>query len=112
MRCYFRQLLKDETTRLLSLCDKWHIQKTENLERLLETAVDGMIDVAIGQAKLLTDKKYVQFKGLVDRCEAGATAVGAIACDGSENTKLVNAVDLKSFWSMLAIQASYNVAYS
>ena len=109
---YFRKLLEDETTRLLSLCDKWLIDKTENLERLLETGADGMIDVTIGQAKLLTSKKFVQFKGLIDRCEAGATGVGAIACDGSEDTKPVNAVDLEGFWSMLGIQASYNVAYS
>lgn len=52
----------------------------------------GMIDVAIGQSHLLINKKFEQFRSLVNRC----------AADVSENP--VTCEDLHGFWDMVYIQ--------
>ncbi|XP_075166690.1 guanylate kinase-associated family member mars [Haematobia irritans] len=101
---YFRKQLQEEIDRLHQQCDVWEEYKAANLEKLQSANCDDMIDVAIGQTRLLTSKKFMQFKGLIDRCEARATGIGDVPDDGSEKTKNVEAVDLEGFWSMLGIQ--------
>ncbi|KAL9877564.1 guanylate kinase-associated protein mars-like [Glossina fuscipes fuscipes] len=101
---YFRQQLQDEIDRLHCLCDTWESYKQENLEKLQEMNGDDMINVAIGQTKLLTSKKFMQFRELIDRCEARAKGIGIVPDDGSENTKRINDADLEGFWSMLKLQ--------
>ncbi|XP_067627730.1 guanylate kinase-associated protein mars [Eurosta solidaginis] len=100
---YFRQQLNSEIERLHALCDQWEVYKQQNSNLLQETCGDDMINVTVGQAKLLTSKKFQQFGGLIDRCESGARGTAA-ACDGSEDTKPVTDVDLEGFWSMLNLQ--------
>ncbi|XP_073845839.1 guanylate kinase-associated family member mars isoform X2 [Musca autumnalis] len=101
---YFRKQLQDEIDRLHAKCDVWEEYKNENLEKLQAVNGDDMIDVTIGQTKLLTSKKFMQFKGLIDRCEARATGINDVPNDGSEKTKDVDATDLEGFWSMLGLQ--------
>lgn len=101
---YFRKQLQDEIDRLHKECDIWEEYKSENLEKLQTANCDDMIDVTIGQTRLLTSKKFMQFKGLIDRCEARATGIGDVPNDGSEKTKDVSAEDLEGFWSMLGLQ--------
>ncbi|XP_033252008.1 guanylate kinase-associated protein mars-like [Drosophila miranda] len=64
-----------------------------------------MINVAIGQTNLLSTKKLMQFSGLIDRCEAGATGKNHRPYDGSEETKPVQAEDLEGWWDMLRLQS-------
>ncbi|XP_033251999.1 guanylate kinase-associated protein mars-like [Drosophila miranda] len=64
-----------------------------------------MINVAIGQTNLLSTKKLMQFSGLIDRCEAGATGKNHRPYDGSEETKPVQAEDLEEWWDMLRLQS-------
>ncbi|XP_011294008.1 guanylate kinase-associated protein mars [Musca domestica] len=101
---YFRKQLQNEIDRLHAKCDLWEEYKKDNLEKLQAVNGDDMIDVTIGQTKLLTSKKFMQFKGLIDRCEARATGINDVPDDGSEKTKNVDAVDLEGFWSMLGLQ--------
>ncbi|XP_039956595.1 guanylate kinase-associated protein mars [Bactrocera tryoni] len=100
---YFRLQLQNEIERLHTLCDEWDEYKSQNLPLLQKTGGEDMINVTIGQTKLLTSKKFQQFKGLIDRCESGAKGTAA-ADDGSEDTKLITDVDLEGFWSMLNLQ--------
>ena len=101
---YFRQQLQAEIDRLHKSCDIWENYKAENLETIQNANGEDMINVTIGQTRLLTSKKFMQFKGLIDRCESGATGIGAVNCDGSEDTKPIKSVDLEGFWSMLKLQ--------
>lgn len=101
---YFRKQLQDEIDRLHELCDIWEEYKKDNLEKIQNANGEDMINVAIGQTRLLTSKKFMQFKGLIDRCEAGATGEGKVDYDGSEDTKPITSVDLEGFWSMLGLQ--------
>ncbi|XP_036333749.1 guanylate kinase-associated protein mars [Rhagoletis pomonella] len=100
---YFRQQLSNEIDRLHVLCDQWEEYKQQNLPLLQKSAGEDMINVTIGQTKLLTSKKFQQFKGLIDRCENGARGTAAVY-DGSEDTKPITDVDLEGFWSMLNLQ--------
>lgn len=103
---YFRLQLENEIGRLNSLCDEWlQYSSGENEARLAETGGKDMIDAAIGQTKLLTSKKMMQFSSLIDRCEAGATGIGLRANDGSEDTKPVLAEDLEGWWDMMRLQS-------
>lgn len=102
---YFRLQLENEIKRLNGLCDEWtQYSGGENEARLVETGGKDMIDAAIGQTKLLTSKKLMQFSSLIDRCEAGATGIGLRANDGSEDTKPVLAEDLEGWWDMMRLQ--------
>lgn len=103
---YFRLQLENEIRRLNSLCDEWlQYSNGENEARLAEAGGKDMIDAAIGQTKLLTSKKMMQFSSLIDRCEAGATGIGLRANDGSEDTKPVLAEDLEGWWDMMRLQS-------
>ncbi|XP_037948162.1 guanylate kinase-associated protein mars [Teleopsis dalmanni] len=100
---YFREQLSNEIERLDSLCENWEKYKNENLQQLQNTGGDDMINATIGQTRLLTSKKFMQFKGLIERCESGANKKDVVD-DGSEDTKPVTDVDLEGFWSMLGLQ--------
>ncbi|XP_054739061.1 guanylate kinase-associated protein mars [Anastrepha obliqua] len=100
---YFRQQLSNEIERLHALCNQWEEYQNQNTLLLRQTGGDDMINVTVGQTKLLTSKKFQQFKGLIDRCECRARGTAA-ADDGSENTKPITDVDLEGFWSMLNLQ--------
>lgn len=102
---YFRLQLQNEIERLHASCDQWEEYKLQNLPLLQKTGGEDMINVTIGQTKLLTSKKFQQFKGLIDRCESGARGTAA-ADDGSEDTKVITDVDLEGFWSMLNLQVT------
>ncbi|XP_034482410.1 guanylate kinase-associated protein mars [Drosophila innubila] len=102
---YFRLQLQNEIQRLHSLCDEWNLYSKENEAMLVETGGKDMIDAAIGQTKLLTSKKLMQFSSLIDRCESGATGVGLRPNDGSEETKPVLAEDLQGWWDMINLQS-------
>lgn len=102
---YFRLQLDNEIKRLNGLCDEWtQYSEGEYEARLAETGGKDMIDAAIGQTKLLTSKKMMQFSSLIDRCEAVATGIGLRANDGSEDTKPVLVEDLEGWWDMMRLQ--------
>lgn len=46
----------------------------------------------------------MQFKGLIDRCEAFANGSEIPSKDGSDEQRLITASDLEGFWSMVSIQ--------
>ncbi|XP_017081557.2 guanylate kinase-associated protein mars [Drosophila eugracilis] len=102
---YFRLQLENEIARLQGLCNEWEAHSKENEARLLETGGIDMINVTIGQTRLLTTKKMMQFSSLIDRCEAGATGKNSQPNDGSEDTKPVQAEDLEGWWDMLRLQS-------
>ncbi|KAH8301326.1 hypothetical protein KR059_000139 [Drosophila kikkawai] len=102
---YFRLQLEEELTRLEALCSDWEAYSKSNEERLQETGGGDMINVTVGQTRLLTTKKMMQFKGLIDRCEAGAICKNQLPNDGSEDTKPVQPSDLEGWWDMLRLQS-------
>ncbi|KAH8245910.1 hypothetical protein KR038_011798 [Drosophila bunnanda] len=102
---YFRVQLEEEITRLQALCSEWEAYSKTNEERLQETGGGDMINVTVGQTRLLTTKKMMQFKGLIDRCEAGAKGKNQLPNDGSEDTKPVQPEDLEGWWDMLRLQS-------
>ncbi|XP_016957207.1 guanylate kinase-associated protein mars [Drosophila biarmipes] len=102
---YFRLQLENEIARLQTLCSEWEAYSKQNEELLRETGGIDMINVTIGQTRLLTTKKMMQFSGLIDRCEAGATGKNRQPNDGSEDTKPVQAEDLEGWWDMLRLQS-------
>ncbi|KAH8340225.1 hypothetical protein KR067_013743 [Drosophila pandora] len=102
---YFRLQLENEVKRLHSLCSEWEAYSRENETRLMETGGMDMINVTIGQTRLLTSKKMMQFSGLIDRCEEGATGKNRKPDDGSEDTKPVQPEDLEGWWDMLRLQS-------
>ncbi|EDW47731.1 guanylate kinase-associated protein mars isoform X1 [Drosophila sechellia] len=102
---YFRLQLENEIRRLEALCAEWEAYSKENEARLQETGGIDMINVTIGQTRLLTTKKMMQFSGLIDRCEAGATGKNRQPNDGSEDSKPVQPEDLEGWWDMLRLQS-------
>lgn len=101
---FYRRLLDSEIARLHALCDEWSSYKCSHAEILEKQGCDDMIDAAVGQTRLLTSKKFMQFKGLIDRCEAYANGSEVPQNDEGENKKLITAVDLEGFWGMVSIQ--------
>lgn len=102
---YFRMQLENEIKRLHALCDDWNLYCEQHKVMLIETGGKDMIDAAIGQTKLLTSKKLMQFSSLIDRCESGVTGVGLRPNDGSEATKPVLSEDLQGWWDMINLQS-------
>ncbi|XP_037955033.1 uncharacterized protein LOC119684947 [Teleopsis dalmanni] len=99
----FQKQLTCETERLEAMCAAWEQYKIENLNLLTAKAGDDMINVAIGQTKLLTVKKFLQFEQLIDRCRNGLLGKGTFD-DGKEDNKLVTVDDLDGFWSLVCLQ--------
>lgn len=88
---YFRQQVAGESERLSALAASWQAYKEAQAESLPECYAD-LIDVTTGQTRLLLAKKFQQFRGLVDQCEAGTGAQPVLAHD------------LEGFWSMVYMQ--------
>lgn len=88
---YFRKQLEQESERLLSMVAEWDAYKTKHCDTMESEYVD-MIDVTIGQTRLLTTKKFMQFSGLIDQCDSGT------------GLQKVFARDLEGFWSLVGIQ--------
>lgn len=88
---YFRKQLQQESERLLSIVSEWDAYKMTHSDTMESEYVD-MIDVAIGQTRLLTTKKFMQFSGLIERCDSGL------------GMPKVFATDLEGFWSLVSIQ--------
>ncbi|XP_077286643.1 uncharacterized protein LOC143911569 isoform X2 [Arctopsyche grandis] len=89
---YFRSQLDGEISRLIILCDEWKNYKDCH-DELIEDHKD-MIDVAVGQTKLLINKKFQQFKGLIEKCEN----------QEASEAGLVKIQDLQGFWDMIYMQ--------
>lgn len=89
---YFKNVLEKEILRLNERCSKWELFKEENQLNITEDGKD-MIDVAIGQTKLLINKKFQQFRGLIVQCESLT----------GDNRVLPE--DLEGFWDMIYKQA-------
>lgn len=58
-----------------------------------------MINVAVGQSQLLINKKFEQFRSLIDRC-ANKNGDNPVTCE-----------DLHGFWDMVYIQVSVKIAF-
>lgn len=86
---YFHTVLSNEISRLLAICDTWN--KYKQSDDVSEDALD-MIDVAVGQANLLINKKFQQFRGLINSCENGS------------GDRPVTCEDLQGFWDMVYMQ--------
>lgn len=87
---YFRDLLEKETERLLGLCERWDsvLESTSDIN----DEAQGSIRTTTGQARLLINQRFAQFRGLVNNCENGS-GWQKITCD-----------DLQGFWEMVYIQ--------
>lgn len=88
---YFRMQMKREAERLMALVDKWQLAKETDAATIPGEYID-LIDVTIGQTRLLTANKFEQFRGLVDKCEACNTE------------SPVRPEDLEGFWGMVYMQ--------
>ncbi|XP_055852584.1 guanylate kinase-associated protein mars-like [Episyrphus balteatus] len=98
---YYRKQLADEIARLNGQCDTWHLYKEANAH-LVEDSGSDMINVTIGQTKLLITKKLKQFGDLIDRCERGV--MGKVALGKGDGAKPILTEDLEGFWSMVGLQ--------
>ncbi|XP_018573291.1 guanylate kinase-associated protein mars-like [Anoplophora glabripennis] len=87
---YFEKKLNSEVNRIERTCDMWENYKNSN--ELSEEAND-MINVAIGQSKLLISKKFEQFRSLIEQCRTCKYAEKPISCE-----------DLHGFWDMIYMQ--------
>ncbi|CAH1999811.1 unnamed protein product [Acanthoscelides obtectus] len=86
---YFKNLLNEEIRKIEEKCDEWNKCKETGIP---EEAVN-MIDVAVGQSKLLVAKKFNQFRRLIERCQSGDEERGTVTCQ-----------DLHGFWDMVFLQ--------
>lgn len=88
---YFMNVLNTQIDRLNQMADEWEVYKNEQGDILDDDAVD-MIDVAIGQTRLLIANKLEQFRSLI------------VQCTGQEVKNPVLPVDLEGFWALVYIQ--------
>ncbi|XP_012283360.1 uncharacterized protein LOC105701300 isoform X2 [Orussus abietinus] len=88
---YFKFLMDKEANRLTDLCTRW----TEE-EQSASITEDGryLINQAVGQTKLLLNKKFARFGKLVQDCETG------------EGKLLVTCRDLQGFWDMTYMEVN------
>ncbi|XP_041358209.1 microtubule-associated protein futsch-like [Gigantopelta aegis] len=87
---YFRNLLVTETARLQNYCATWDSMDHSNSGITEES--EGQIRTVIGQAQLLIDQRFKQFRGLVDDCEF------------KRGEKETTCTDLQGFWDMIFFQ--------
>lgn len=102
-------MLNEEIERLNTLCVIWEKYKLENIELIAEHGGEDLINTVIGQTKLLTTKKLMQFSSLIDRCEnkvKSTSEARILENDGSESMKPVLVEDLEGFWSMVKLQVT------
>ncbi|XP_067679466.1 serine-rich adhesin for platelets-like isoform X2 [Haliotis asinina] len=88
---YFRNLLTSETARLNEYITLWNKTKEEEATNISEE-VEGQIRTTVGQAQLLIDQRFKQFRGLVDNCEF------------KTGEKETTCTDLQGFWDMIYFQ--------
>lgn len=88
---YFLDVVNKESSRLENFCKNAEEEMTENN---IPEEVCGRIRATIGKAKLLTTKKFKQFRGL---CEMN---LGISTANGRRPTD----TDLEGFWDMVMIQ--------
>lgn len=88
---YFRNRLQHEIDHFQNLIEKWQAYAAlpENQE-ILASEYQDLIDVAIGQTKLLTSSKFMQFKKLIDEFEQMGSNMSS--------------EDLEGFWTMVYLQ--------
>ena len=60
-------------------------------------SVHGQIRTTVGQAQLLMDQRFKQFRGLVDDCEF------------NRGEKVTTCTDLQGFWDMIYFQVCHYV---
>lgn len=87
---YFRFQVETETNNLMDKVNWWAQYKSDNDH--VDSVYLDQIDVAIGQTKLLINKKFKQFLGLCDECEKGVSQQPVLP------------KDLEGFWSMVLMQ--------
>ncbi|XP_071118931.1 proteoglycan 4-like [Haliotis cracherodii] len=88
---YFRNLLVSETARLNEQIMLWNKTKEEEAANIAED-VEGQIRTTVGQAQLLINQRFKQFRGLVDNCEF------------KTGEKETTCTDLQGFWDMIYFQ--------
>lgn len=81
---YFRLQMQREKNQFDSLVTYWQKYAHENA---IQSEYSDLIDVAIGQTKLLTTSKFKQFNNLIEQCE------------NSEGDKVVKPEDLEVIFS-------------
>nr|XP_023016142.1 disks large-associated protein 5-like [Leptinotarsa decemlineata]XP_023016143.1 disks large-associated protein 5-like [Leptinotarsa decemlineata] len=86
---YFTRTLEKEINRIESICSEWERYKDNDIP---EEAIN-LIDVAVGQSKLLIAKKFNQFRNLIEECRS---------CQYKE--KPITCTDLHGFWDMIYMQ--------
>ncbi|KAG5870917.1 hypothetical protein JTB14_004139 [Gonioctena quinquepunctata] len=86
---YFRITLDREIDRIESVCREWEGYK----ENELPEEATNLIDVAVGQSKLLMAKKFKQFRDLIEECRS---------CQYKD--KPITCTDLHGFWDMVYMQ--------
>ncbi|KAI4499266.1 hypothetical protein M0802_005526 [Mischocyttarus mexicanus] len=86
---YFAFLLRKEINRLNELINKW-----TDIQKELDITEDAqyLINQAIGQTRLLINKKFDRFQRLVSDCESG------------KGEMLVTCRDLQGFWDMMYME--------
>ncbi|KAJ8946033.1 hypothetical protein NQ318_023282 [Aromia moschata] len=87
---YFSKKLDDEITRIEEVCRKWNTYREENT---VPEEANDMINVAVGQSKLLISKKFQQFRSLIEQCRSNEYVEKPISCK-----------DLHGFWDMMYMQ--------
>ncbi|NWR80235.1 DLGP5 protein, partial [Centropus unirufus] len=85
---YFRNILRSETERLMSLCLQWD----GRFELDIPEDAKDLIRTTIGQTRLLVAERFKQFEGLVDNCEF------------KRGEKETTCTDLDGFWDMVNFQ--------
>ncbi|KAH8300692.1 hypothetical protein KR018_007164 [Drosophila ironensis] len=103
--CYFRLQLDNEIKRLHDLCFEWEAYRDQNEARLEETGGVDLINMTVRQTRLLTSSKFMQFRQLIDSCEARALGKQEPDADGSEKSKPVEVADLEGWWDMVRLQS-------
>ncbi|XP_022910525.2 disks large-associated protein 5 [Onthophagus taurus] len=86
---HFHQLLNAELERIEKMCDDWIKYKDDTDPP--EEACD-MINTAIGQSKLLINKKFQRFRGLI------------IDCEMNNSVKPVTCTDLHGYWEVICLE--------
>ncbi|VEL16097.1 unnamed protein product [Protopolystoma xenopodis] len=99
----FKLLVNVELSRIQSLCGEWLSVLHEEEERIPESGVDT-IRANVGKAKLLLDKKFNFFVGLLD------TAL--LQLDESQTVETpTNLNDLIGYWSLVSLCSFYYFIY-
>ncbi|XP_011504827.1 PREDICTED: putative histone-lysine N-methyltransferase 1 [Ceratosolen solmsi marchali] len=86
---YYKYILNQEIDRLNERCDFWNVVKEDDTT---PEEIRDVIQAAVGQTKLLINKKFERFRSLVLDCETG------------KGEMLVTCKDLQGFWDMMYME--------